>query len=290
MGFTCKNCKKLKKNKGNLCLNCQKMFQKNFLKIQKEIESLESKIEFEHNSNNTSYIEDVIKSINLHEKLYKYATYLENQVHIDPPTYKEFKDNVVKDLKIYTKYKINHFINLFIDEQNLRVKRELITLKEDLDYYKEVYPDYIEIFDTKDIEDILKNNEDIIDLVEINNKTLEDIDNMSGLEFEKYIANLFTKLGYEKVVTTPASGDFGIDVIAFKEDIKYGIQCKNYKEPLSNKCVQEAFSGKEYYNCHVGIVITNSTFTPHAIAQAKSNGILLWDRNKLISLINKVKK
>jgi len=290
MRFTCKKCGKLKTNKGNLCIPCEKMYQRDFLKTQKEIENLESIIKYEHNSNDTSYIQDTIKIINLYKILYEYGDYLGNQVHIKPPTFNEFKDGVVKDLKAFTKYKINHLINIFIDEQNLRAKRELINLKEDFDYYKEVYPDYIDLFDTKAIDDILRNKEELVTPIDIKDKTLEDVDNMTGLDFEKYIANLLTELGYEKVVTTPASGDFGIDVIAFKDEIKYGIQCKNYKEPLSNKCVQEAFSGKQYYNCHVGIVITNSTFTPHAIAQAKSNGILLWDRNKLISLINKVKK
>ena len=119
--------------------------------------------------------------------------------------------------------------------------------------------------------------------------SIEYVDTLDGIEFEEYTKILLEKLGYENVYTTPASGDFGIDVIAEKEGIKYGIQCKNYKEQLSNKCVQEAYSGKEYYKCHIGAVLTNSYFSPHAIEQAKSSGILLWDRNTLIKMIEKAK-
>lgn len=119
--------------------------------------------------------------------------------------------------------------------------------------------------------------------------SIEYVDTLDGIEFEEFTKTLLEKLGFENVFITPASGDFGIDVLAEKDGIKYGIQCKNYKDQLSNKCVQEALSGKEYYKCHIGVVITNSYFTPHAIEQAKNTGILLWDRNTLINMLDKAK-
>jgi HJR/Mrr/RecB family endonuclease len=124
----------------------------------------------------------------------------------------------------------------------------------------------------------------------IGKDNIEYVDEISGLEFEEYIKDLLERLGYKNVTKTPASGDFGVDVIAEKDNVKYAIQCKNYQGQLSNKCVQEAFSGKQHYNCHVGVVVTNSYFSHHAIEQAKSTGVLLWDRDKLISMINKLKK
>ncbi len=147
---------------------------------------------------------------------------------------------------------------------------------------------------TKKIDDLKYEANNIIQNLQQKQKTMskttiEYIDNLNGLEFEDYIADLLKKLGYVNVVKTPASGDFGIDVIAEKDNIKYAIQCKNYSNVLGNKCVQEAFSGKQFYNCHVGIVITNSTFTKHAKEQAEKNGILLWDRKKLIELLGQLK-
>jgi DNA segregation ATPase FtsK/SpoIIIE-like protein len=114
---------------------------------------------------------------------------------------------------------------------------------------------------------------------------MEIIDSLNGLQFESYVADLLKKLNYENVTVTPASGDFGIDILCEKNDVKYAIQCKNYNGMLDSKPIQEANSGKQYYNCHVGIVITNNYFTKHAQELAKSNGILLWDRDKLRKMV-----
>lgn len=114
-----------------------------------------------------------------------------------------------------------------------------------------------------------------------------DIDSMEGHQFEKFCGKLLLKNGYNDVVVTSASGDQGIDVIAYKESVKYGIQCKCYSADIGNKAVQEAYSGKTYYNCHVGVVLTNRNFTPSAVELAKRTGILLWGREHLLSLIKK---
>ena len=156
--------------------------------------------------------------------------------------------------------------------------------KNDNEYEKTIKSLQSEIIDLKLENKKLKNQIDSQDIFHISY-----VDKLDGLEFEEYIKVLLEKLGYENVFTTPASGDYGIDVLAEKEGIKYGIQCKNYKENLGNKCVQEAFCGKEYYKCHIGIVVTNSYFTPNAISQAKNTGIILWDRDKLIELMNRAR-
>ena len=135
---------------------------------------------------------------------------------------------------------------------------------------------------------LIKKNDIILEINNLKNEkntSIDYVDALEGLEFEEYVYNLLKKLGYKNVSKTPATGDFGIDILAEKDNIKYAIQCKNYNNILSNKCVQEAFSGKQYYNCHVGVVVTNNYFTNHAIQLANKNGILLWNRDKLIELI-----
>lgn len=114
---------------------------------------------------------------------------------------------------------------------------------------------------------------------------LNDIDYMTGYEFEDYIHDLLIGLGYTDVETTPRSNDFGVDVIAKKDDVKYAIQCKNYANKLGNTPVQEVATGKNYYNCQVGVVVTNNYFTDNAKELAEKNGILLWDRDKLERMI-----
>lgn len=53
---------------------------------------------------------------------------------------------------------------------------------------------------------------------------LDRIDEMSGVEFEQYVAAVFRGLGYE-VSTTKATGDFGVDVVATKNGICTAAQC-----------------------------------------------------------------
>ena len=48
--------------------------------------------------------------------------------------------------------------------------------------------------------------------------------------------------------------------------------------------MQEAFAGKQFYKCHVVIVLTNNTFTKSAIELADCLGVVLWDGNVLKKL------
>lgn len=112
-----------------------------------------------------------------------------------------------------------------------------------------------------------------------------DYDNMEGHQFEHFCADILKKNGFENVEVTRGSGDQGIDILATKDGIKYGIQCKCYSSDIGNKAVQEAFSGKTFYHCHVASVLTNRHFTASAKELAESNGVLLWDRDYLNKLI-----
>lgn len=112
------------------------------------------------------------------------------------------------------------------------------------------------------------------------NITIDDIDMMSGVEFENFLKDYFEKRGY-LATTTKASGDQGIDVIIEKNAVKTGIQAKCYSGTVGNSAIQEAVAGKKFYNCDKVMVITNNFFTDSAIALAKVNDVVLWDRNIL---------
>lgn len=111
------------------------------------------------------------------------------------------------------------------------------------------------------------------------------IDNMEGHDFENYCAELLKKNGFSKVSVTRGSGDQGVDILAEKGGIRYAIQCKCYTSDLSNKPIQEVHAGKNIYNCHVGVVLTNRFFTAGAKKAAESTNTLLWDRTTLAKLI-----
>lgn len=101
----------------------------------------------------------------------------------------------------------------------------------------------------------------------------KDID---GHQFEVECAKLLRKQGFTRVSITKASCDQGIDILAYKDGIKYGIQCKYYSSPVGNKAVQEAYAGARYYNCDVAVVMTNATFTKSANELAEKIDVLLW--------------
>jgi len=109
---------------------------------------------------------------------------------------------------------------------------------------------------------------------------IEDLDLMSGVEFEGFVAKLFNKLGYSTLITK-ASNDQGVDVIATKNDYKIAIQAKCYSGFVGNHAIMEAVAGTKYYNSNKCMVVTNSHFTKSAKELAKSNGVELWDRSVL---------
>ncbi|MBR5479800.1 MAG: restriction endonuclease [Clostridia bacterium] len=116
------------------------------------------------------------------------------------------------------------------------------------------------------------------------------VDCMDGHEFEYFCAELLQKNGFYDVSVTKGSGDQGVDVLATKGGIKYAIQCKNYFSSLGNTPIQEVNAGKIFYNCHVGVVMTNSYFTQGAIELAKATNVLLWDRDMLQKIMKGIAK
>lgn len=119
----------------------------------------------------------------------------------------------------------------------------------------------------------------------IENISSINYDSMEGHDFEYFCADLLNHNGFRNVSVTQGSGDQGIDIIAEKEGVLYGVQCKCYSSDIGNKAVQEAFAGKTFYGCHVAAVLTNRHFTKSAIELAQVNKVLLWDREKLDSFI-----
>lgn len=111
-------------------------------------------------------------------------------------------------------------------------------------------------------------------------------DDMDGGEFELYCADLLEKSGFTDVEVTKASHDYGVDILAEKDGISYAFQCKCYTEPVGIKAVQEIYAGRDYYDCMVGVVMTNQYFTTPAVNVAKKLKIMLWDRGYLEAMMD----
>lgn len=113
---------------------------------------------------------------------------------------------------------------------------------------------------------------------------IEQIDKMSGLDFEKYIRLLLIDKGYSKVRLT-GYYDLGIDVIAEKDNEVWGIQVKRYSKSVGLDAVRQVTAALQHYKCTRAMVITNSDFTRNAWTIANSMNCVLVDRPALIDLI-----
>ena len=98
---------------------------------------------------------------------------------------------------------------------------------------------------------------------------------MTGLEYERHVAQYLSQHGYSNVKVTKGSGDYGVDVIAHKHGKKYAVQCKLYSGSVGLSAVQEAVAGKAMYGCDSAMVVTNSYFTKAAFELANANDVVL---------------
>lgn len=85
----------------------------------------------------------------------------------------------------------------------------------------------------------------------------------SGTEFEKFVAKVFAANGHHAAVTK-GSGDYGVDLVLNGE---IAVQAKFYGGVVGPSAVQEVVAGRAVYGCSEAWVVTNSTFTPAAVAQ-----------------------
>ena len=109
---------------------------------------------------------------------------------------------------------------------------------------------------------------------------LSHVDTMTGLEFEKYVAKYLQKQGYKTKLTEKY--DLGIDIVAVKDGIRYGVQVKRHKGVVGANAVRQAVTALSLYDCKRAIVITNSYFSKTAIRLALSNDCILLDRDFLL--------
>lgn len=119
---------------------------------------------------------------------------------------------------------------------------------------------------------------------------INQIDNLSPFEFEDWVTRFLNINGY-KAITTKRSGDFGANVIAYKDNKKLVVSCKKYVGNLGIKCVQEIIGAMDYYRANEGwVVSTSSHFSKQAYDLAKSRGVKLYTKEKLALMLNELQK
>lgn len=169
------------------------------------------------------------------------------------------------------------FVNASMDELGAYKKALLETEYKIMDWLKRI--------DQKETEAFIEIAKNVEMYQTYNGEPLKD-----GFQFERFAAGILTWNGFTNVTVTPKTNDFGGDVLAEKEGIKFVFQCKYYTLPVGVEAVQQVFAAKIHYSCHVAVVITNSVFTKAASILAEESGVLLWGGDKFRIMIDNAKK
>jgi restriction system protein len=111
-----------------------------------------------------------------------------------------------------------------------------------------------------------------------------DTEYMDGLAFEKYVAELLRSQGYAKVTLTERY-DLGVDIIAVKDGVRWGIQVKRYSNLVKAEAVRQVVTALNQYKCQRAMVVTNSTFSRPARILAESNDCVLIGRDEIADWI-----
>ena len=109
------------------------------------------------------------------------------------------------------------------------------------------------------------------------------VDEMSGVEFEHYVAAVLRGRGYA-VEMTKATGDFGVDLIATRDGVRTAVQCKRQGRMVNGAAIQQVVAGAAVYECDTTMVVSNRRYTRAAEQLAEVHGCTLVDRTRLARL------
>lgn len=115
-------------------------------------------------------------------------------------------------------------------------------------------------------------------------KKIDELMELSPREFEVYIGDLFRHLGYEVEVTQYVN-DKGIDIFMYKDNIKYGVQCKRYKGTVGSPEIQSFIGALNHAKADKGYFVTTGMFSFEAEKMAAEHPIKLFNRIELSTLV-----
>lgn len=122
----------------------------------------------------------------------------------------------------------------------------------------------------------------------VNTMVSEQLNRLSGIEFEKLCAAIISDMGFQ-IELTKASGDGGIDIIA-RNSLplyrgKYIVQCKRYSGTVGEPILRDLYGVVMSERANKGILMTTGTFTRSAIAFAEGKPLELIDISGIESLL-----
>lgn len=168
-----------------------------------------------------------------------------------------------------------------------KINNELYSLKLDLQSKQDAtFDEMIKSIQTIESEyrASIQNQQKVDETRQMISQKVDNLLELSPREFEEYIGELFSNMGYT-VEVTQYSNDKGLDIIMYKDDIKYGVQCKRYKGTVGSPEIQTFIGALSHANADKGFFVTTGMFSFEAEKMAVQHPIQLVNRIDLAKLI-----
>lgn len=118
-------------------------------------------------------------------------------------------------------------------------------------------------------------------------KMLRDtLNSMSGQEFERYMAEIFRKMGH-KVDIIGGPGDQGVDLLVKVGRKWVAVQCKLHGKPVGRAAVSEVYAGAKHHGASQAWLVAPGGFTVAAQELSESTGVRLLDLAAIRKLLQK---
>ncbi len=114
-------------------------------------------------------------------------------------------------------------------------------------------------------------------------RSISHTDDMTGPQFEQWVARLLTRSGFTEVQVRGGAGDLGADIIAVSPvGHRVVIQCKRHRRNISSPEIQK-FAGtcRSIHKAEIPVIVTTAGFSQPARDLAAQLGIVLIDRDQL---------
>lgn len=110
-------------------------------------------------------------------------------------------------------------------------------------------------------------------------------DSLDGHAFERKVADLYRKYGYDAVVSK-AGGDGGIDIVLTKGEEKIAVQCKAHNKAVAPAVARDLFGTMISGGYKKGMIVSKNGFTKGVYDFVKDKDIELVDMDSLIQMVN----
>ena len=110
---------------------------------------------------------------------------------------------------------------------------------------------------------------------------------LSGIEFERQIAELYKSFGY-KVELTPITSDGGVDLIMNKDERRIIVQCKAHRKNIPIGVARELVASMQDFRAHEGIIVCLEGATKPVLNYIKDKSISVINMNNILEMSRRV--